>query len=410
MRKLYVPGLIFILLIMFAFGAWVGTSINSNGTNTTTSSQDNISEFQLVTQAWNITRENYVDKTATQPQRLAYGTIEGMINSLGDTGHSTFLTPDEVRQENDFSQGRLEGVGIEVQEKNGKIVVVAPIENSPAQKAGLHSGDIILKVDGQPVKTIQDTVLRIRGPSGTSVTLTIQTATGVTKDVKLVRSKINLESVAWRQLPGTSVAHIQLASFTKGTTAELDAALTSLKAQNISGIIFDLRDNPGGLLDEAVGVASCFIKSGDVLLTKDAAGNITHIPVIPSKVFTDLPMVTLINQRTASAAEIVAGALRDAKRTELVGETTFGTGTVLEQISLSDGSALLLAVQEWLTPSGKTIWHVGLSPDVPVALAANVSPLFPSSEQGLTADQLQNTDDQQLLRALSLIESYKSNR
>ena len=154
MRKLYVPGLIFILLIMFAFGAWVGTSINSNGTNTTTSSQDNISEFQLVTQAWNITRENYVDKTATQTQRLAYGTIEGMINSLGDTGHSTFLTPDEVRQENDFSQGRLEGVGIEVQEKNGKIVVVAPIENSPAQKAGLHSGDIILKVDGQPVKTI----------------------------------------------------------------------------------------------------------------------------------------------------------------------------------------------------------------------------------------------------------------
>jgi carboxyl-terminal processing protease len=410
MRKSSVIGYICILVIVFGLGAWVGISINGNGNEATILPQDSASEFQLVAQAWTLTRENYVDTTATQPQNLAYGTIEGMMNSLGDTGHSTFLTPDQVKQENDFSQGRIEGIGIEVQQKNGEIVIVAPMDNSPAQKAGLHTGDIILKVDGQSVKNIQDTALRIRGPSGTTVTLTIQTTAGATREVKLVRSRINLESVTWRQLPGTNVVHLQIASFTKGTTGELDAALVSIKTQNASGIILDLRDNPGGLLDEAVGVASRFLKSGDVLLAKDSVGNITHIPVIPNNAVTDLPVVTLINQRTASASEIVAGALHDAERTKLVGETTFGTGTVLEQFSLQDGSALLLAIQEWLTPSGKTIWHVGLAPDIAVTLAANVSPLFPTSEQGLTSEQLQNNSDQQLLRAASLLSLNKPNR
>jgi carboxyl-terminal processing protease len=225
----------------------------------------------------------------------------------------------------------------------------------------------------------------------------------VIKDVKIIRSKIDLVSVDWRQLPGTNVAHVHLSSFDKSTTSQLNAALTSIKAKNISGIIFDLRDNPGGLLEEAVGVASCYLESGDVVLAKDSNGDIAHVQVIRGSIVTDLPVITLINKRTASAAEIVAGALQDNKRTTLVGETTFGTGTVLEQFPLTDGSAVLIAVGEWLTPSGKTIWHVGLAPDIPVDLAEGVSPLFPASEQDLTSDQLQNSKDGQLLRALSML-------
>jgi carboxyl-terminal processing protease len=194
-----------------------------------------------------------------------------------------------------------------------------------------------------------------------------------------------------------------LSSFSKGAADQMDSALSAIKKQGATGIVFDLRDNPGGLLDEAVAVASRFIKSGNALLVKDAKGKITSMPVNRGVAVTALPIVVLMNQGTASAAEIVAGALHDAGRARLVGETTFGTGTVLEQFSLSDGSALLLATEEWLTPSGQTIWHVGLTPDVAVALAADATPLFPGSEQGMTPDQLKSSGDQQLLSGLNLL-------
>jgi len=183
--------------------------------------------------------------------------------------------------------------------------------------------------------------------------------------------------------------------------------LTAIKAQGDTGIILDLRDNPGGLVDEAVAVASRFLKTGNVLLEKDVKGNITSVPVVHGVTVVDLPLAVLINQGTASAAEIVAGALQDSSRAKLVGETTFGTGTVLEQFALSDGSALLLAVEEWLTPSGKTIWHVGLTPDEVIPLATGVTLLFPEAEQGMTSEQLQASGDDQLLGALNLLPSSK---
>ena len=334
------------LPIVFAAGIWTGISIESNNTDTSVVSGNNTTEFELVNQAWNITEDNYVDKTATQPQHLAYGTIAGMVSSLGDTGHSTFLTPDEVKLENSDEQGQFGGVGIEVQAKGGKVVVVAPIEGSPAQKSGIHSGDVILKVDGQPVKNVLDASTRIRGSTGTSVTLTIQSSSGATRDIKLTRSKIKVESVTWGKLPDLNIVHLKISSFSEGTAIQLENALAAIKGANAAGIILDLRDNPGGILNEAVAVASSFMKSGNVLLVKDADGTTRPISVISSTAVTDLPMVVLINQGTASAAEIVAGALHDARASQAVGETTFGTGTVLNQFSLSDGSALLLAIEE----------------------------------------------------------------
>jgi carboxyl-terminal processing protease len=397
--------IVFVCLFLFVFGLGTGTGIfiQRNNSQALVVSQDSLTQFQLVEDAWNITRTNYVDQTATQPQTLAYGTIGGMISSLGDTGHSTFLTPQQVQQQNDYEQGKLQGIGVEVQEKNGQVVIAAPFDGSPAQKAGLRSGDIILKVNGQAVNNVSDAVKLVLGPAGTSVTLTIQSPTGTNRDVTIVRAVINIVSVTWQMLPGSTNAHLRIASFIKGTAKDLDGALAAIKARGATGIVLDLRDNPGGLLEEAIAVSSRFLNSGNVLLEKDINGKVTPVPVLQGIPVTDLPLVALINQGTASASEIVSGALHDAGKVKLVGQTTFGTGTVLSEFPLPDSSALLLAIEEWLTPSGNTIWHTGLNPDILVPLAAATAPLFPEAETGLTQTQLQSSGDDQLLKAISLL-------
>ena len=402
MKGLRVAGAVLFSVLIFGAGIWGGIFIDRVNSNVITVSPDEKADFQLINQAWGLIHNNYVDQSAVNAQNLTYGAIAGMVDSLGDTGHSTFLTPTEVQQENDAVQGQLQGIGVQVQAKNGNVVIVAPIEDSPAQKAGLQSGDIIVSVDGQPITSVTDAVTRIRGPAGTSVTLTILESSGTTRAVTLVRAKITIVSVTWNMLPGTTIAHLRLASFASNTTGELDTALAAIKAQGATGIILDLRDNPGGLLDQAVDVASRFINKGNVIQEKDINGKITSIPVITGVPVTTLPMVIMVNEGTASAAEIVVGALSDAGRAQTVGETTFGTGTVLTQFPLSDGSALVLAIQEWLTPSGKTIWHTGLTPDIVVSLAAGVTPLFPDAEKGLSQTQLHSSGDQQLLDAMGM--------
>jgi carboxyl-terminal processing protease len=364
------------------------------------------SDLSLVQEAYNMIQRVYVDRTALKTQELEYGAIGGMVDALGDTGHSRFLSPAMVKQESDLTQGQFEGIGVEVQMKNGAVVVVAPLDGTPAQRAGLRPGDIIAKVNGRDVTSLplDQVVALILGPTGTSVTLTIMNPDdGQTRDVTLVRAHIAMQNVTWYPLPGTTIAHVRIAAFSQGVSNDLQKALSEVRAQGMTGIILDLRNDPGGLLDESIGVASQFLKSGNVLLEKDAQGNTTPVSVQSVGVATDLPMVVLINGGTASAAEILAGALQDAHRATLVGETTFGTGTVLSQFRLSDGSALLLATEEWLTPAGRVIWHHGISPDVTIALAKDAIPLLPEGESGLTAAQLQTSTDAQLLRALDLL-------
>jgi carboxyl-terminal processing protease len=204
-------------------------------------------------------------------------------------------------------------------------------------------------------------------------------------------------------LPGTSISHLRVAGFEEGTAKELRNALTEIQKNRFTPIILDLRNNPGGILDEAVSVTSQFLGTGNALLVKDAKGGLKPVPVTPGGVATNVPLAVLINEGTASGAEIVAGAIRDAKRATLIGNTTFGTGTVLQEFPLSDGSALLLAVQEWLTPSGQSFWHKGIASNVPVSLAPEADILVPESEQGLTPAQLRSSGDAQLLRALELL-------
>lgn len=366
---------------------------------------DSSGQFDLVIEGWNTIRGAYVDQSAATPDRLAYGALSGMVDSLGDVGHSRFLTPELVKQEHRFQQGELEGIGVEVRIREGRIVVVAPIDGSPAQRAGLRTGDVISKVDGRSMEGLNliDVVAQILGPAGTSVTLTIVSPSGDVRDVTLVRERIDIKSVSWRQLPETTIAHLRLAAFTRGTADELKQALSDIQARGINGIVLDLRSNPGGLLDEAISVASQFLKDGNVLLQKNIRGEVTPVPVRAGGLATDLPMVVLVNEGSASASEIVAGALQDTGRARVIGQTTFGTGTVLREFDLRDGSAILLATQEWLTPNGRSIWRQGLAPDITVALPVTAQPLYPAAEQDMTAAQVEQSGDSQLLEAMRLL-------
>jgi len=362
--------------------------------------------FKLMAEAWNTIERVYVDRKAIDPQHITYGAIGGMVDSLGDTGHSRFLTPQMLKQERNLTRGRFEGIGAEVQMKNGQLVIVAPIDGSPAQQAGLKPGDIILKVDNQEVSglPLDQAVERILGPAGTRVKLTVlNPKTTTTRDVTLIRASITVRSITWHLLPGTSVVDLRIATFSRGVTEDLRKALLTLEKERMTGLILDLRNNPGGLLDEAVSAASQFLSAGNVLLEKNAAGKIHPVPIKSGGAATSLPLVVLINGGTSSGAEIVAGALQDAHRAKLVGEKTFGTGTVLQTFSLSDGSALMLAIEEWLTPDGHVIWHHGITPDVVVALPPEVTPLIPTTEEGLTAEEFRKSKDVQLLRALDLL-------
>jgi carboxyl-terminal processing protease len=363
-------------------------------------------DFKLMTQAWNTIQSQYVDRSSLQSEELTYGAISGMVDALGDTGHSTFLTPSMVKDLKNMERGEFKGIGIEIQIKGPHVVVVAPIDGSPAEHAGLHPGDIILKVSGQDVTDwpLARVAERITGRPGTKVTLTLQDPhSGLTRQVAVVRASVKMHEVTWHQIPGTSIAHLRVATFDNGVTKDLRSSLEEIRHAGLTGVILDLRNNPGGLLDEAVGVASQFLADGIVLQAKDAQGKISPVSVEKGGTATNLAMTVLINEGSASAAEIVAGALQDNHRAELVGQTTFGTGTVLQEFRLADGSALLLAVEEWLTPKGQSFWHKGVTPDFPVALPADANPVFPSAEKTMTAKELQASEDRQLLDALKLV-------
>jgi carboxyl-terminal processing protease len=403
-RDQWIPWLVFFIFGLIG-GILLGCQLMAF-TPSSTIPPDATSNFQLMAEAWNTIQRLYVDRAAVKPQMMTYGAISGMVDSLGDTDHSRFLSPEMVKQERNFSKGELEGIGAEVQKKNNQVVIVAPLDNSPAQRAGLKPGDIILKVNGDEVSSLplEQAVSRILGRPGTTVRLTILNPdTGRTMDIALVRARITLHSVTWLHLPGTAVADVRIAAFNRGVTEDLRKALTKIQQEGLTGLILDLRNNPGGLLDEAVSTASQFLKNGNVMLEKNAVGKVKPVSVREGGVALAVPMVALINGGTSSGAEIVAGALQDAHRAMLVGEKTFGTGTVLEPFSLSDGSALLLATEEWLTPAGRVIWHQGISPDILVSLPAEVTPLIPEKERGITADKLRASGDAQLLRALDLL-------
>lgn len=411
--RLRYTGVLFLLMSVFLFGLTGGVMLDRYVMVASAASPnaDSRPNLDLLLEAWRLIDSHYVDRQAVEASRLTYGALTGMVDALGDTGHSTFLTPEMLKQHQSYTAGSFEGIGAQVEKRGDHVVIVAPMDDSPALKAGLKPGDAILRVDDQDMtgKSVQDVISKILGPAGTKVKLTIMDARdGSEREFTITRAKIIVNNVSWARVPGTSIAVVRITGFSDQVGSGLKKALTEIQQQKLTGVILDLRNNPGGLLSEAVTTTSQFLKQGDVLLQKDARGNIEHSKVESGGIATDLPMAVLINYGSASASEIVAGALQDAGRAKLIGEATFGTGTVLNTFTLSDGSAMLLATSEWLTPNGRVIWHDGIKPDDKVSLPAGVSPLTPAILKTQSERAFKASRDLQLQRAVNWLTCAQS--
>jgi carboxyl-terminal processing protease len=279
---------------------------------------------------------------------------------------------------------------------------------SPAEAADLKTGDIIVAVDGQSTvdHDLDEVAGWIRGEAGSTVLLTVQEGVdGAPRELSIVRAEVAVEAVSWTMVPGSATAVIRLEQFSHGAADAFKTALGQIREAGADRLVFDLRGNPGGFVDEAVGVASQFLSDGIVYLQRDADGKETSYEVSPDGAALDIPLVVLIDGGTASSAEIVSGALQDAERGDLIGATTFGTGTVLGEFELSDGSALRVGTVEWLTPKGRRIWHEGIVPDISVELPDDVRPVVPDDLRSMTTAQVNDLDDPQLARALSVVAS-----
>ncbi len=398
-----------LLLVTFA-GGWFGNQLYANSFNRSNLSQSYANLYQ---QAWTIVDQNYVDRKAVNYKQMSYKSIQAMLDVLQDKGHTRFLTPEDVQAENQQLSGTFTGIGIYLRQdqKTKQLIITAPIPGSPAEKAGFKHGDIILAVNGVSTngKDVAGVSALIQGKAGTSVKIAIQRpSTQQTLTITVVRAEITVPNVIMHYIAQDHIADIQMVQFASGVSNQLKD--TILKAQKLGAkkIILDLRENPGGYLQEAIDTASEFVANGNVLLEQDSSGNRKAYAVSGHIVDATSPIVVLVNGDTASAAEIVSGSLQDNKRAIILGETTFGTGTVLEEFSLTDGSAILLGTSEWLTPNGQFIRGHGISPNIEVKLSTNAVPLTPTDENAgnMTEQQILTSGDTQLVGAIRYLEKH----
>jgi carboxyl-terminal processing protease len=361
-----------------------------------TLSEGDQESLDLYAEALDTVRDDYVDQGAIDPEKMTYGAIEGMLDTLGDEGHTRFLSPEEREQNQEGLSGTYVGIGVQLEVREDDVVVTAPIEGSPAERAGVESGDVVVGVDGQSVRDeeISGIVSKVKGPEGTMVELTVS-RDGTERVFELRREEIDSPVVTWERIPGTDVAHVRLSSFSDDAAEELRTAFEEARAAGAERYIFDLRDNPGGRLDQAVEVAGFFLEPGSVAyVRKDASGEREEIEVEGEPGLTDAPLVALVNKGSASSSEIVAGALRDNDRATVVGQTTFGTGTVLAEFELDDGSSILLGVAEWLTPDGDFIRETGIEPDVKVEQGEGDEPVSPTDLREISQEEAFERDAQ----------------
>ena len=360
----------------------------------------------LYVQALRAVEEDYVDREKVDPQEQTYGAIKGMIDSLGDKGHTRFLPPDEAEKSREAVSSTYVGIGIRLENKDDEVVVQAPMDGSPAEKEGIKSGDVLIAVDGESVKgeDLEEIGQKVRGPEGTYVDLTVL-RDEEEREFNVERAELEVPVASWSRIPDTDVAFLRLSSFSENSAKKLAGTIAEARAAGAERFVLDLRDNPGGLVEQAEEVAAQFLPAGsDVYIRKDADGSEeeTTVPEDNDEPL-DAPLVVLVNKGSSSSAEIVAGALRDNDRAKVVGETTFGTGTVLSEYPLSDGSSILLGVAEWLTPNGDSIRGSGIEPDVEIELEEDQEPRTPNETKGLTREEIFE-EDAQLERAFELLQ------
>lgn len=352
--------------------------------------------LELYAEALDVVRDDYVDQGAIDTREQSYGAIEGMLDTLGDRGHTRFLTPEEREQNQDELSGTYVGVGVQLEAREDEVVVASPIEGSPAEEAGMESGDVFVAVDGEDVRDEDSSGIasRVKGPEGSSVEIAVS-RDGQRLVFDLERAEIDSASVSWARIPGTDVAHVGLASFSDDSAEELRRAFEEARNAGARRFVLDLRNNPGGRLDQAVETTGYFLEPGSTAYVReDASGEREEIEVEGEPGLTDAPLVVLVNDASASSSEILAGALRDNDRATVVGETTVGTGTVLSEFELDDGSSILLGVAEWLTPDGDFIRETGIEPDVKVAEQDGDEPVYPSDGEDLSRGELFDRDEQ----------------
>jgi len=323
-------------------------------------------EFTKLYEAFDLLKNNYYKDI--EDEKVVDGAINGMFDALGDP-YSDFMVKEEADQFNSGLSSSFQGIGAEIQERNGYITVVSPIKNSPAEKAGLLPKDIILTVDGKSIQGFSATeaVALIRGEKGTPVKLSVKRGENTEPiQMTIVRDEIPVETVYGEMLDG-NIAHIQITSFSEQTAQELEKILVEYEGKGMKGIVLDLRQNPGGYLKAAVDISNLFVPEGKAIVQvqeKDAEPEITN--AIAGKKY-NLPITVLVDGGSASASEILAGALKESIGAKVVGETSFGKGTVQNVTPLKDGSNLKFTTGKWLTPNGNWINEKGIEPDVKVA-------------------------------------------
>ena len=369
---------------------------------------DGYENLKIFTEVLSYVEANYVEEV--EGEKLVHGAIRGMLRTLDP--HSSFMPPAVYREMQVETEGRFGGLGIEITIRDDILTVVSPIEGTPAFRAGIQAGDKIVKVEGETTKdmSLVDVVKKLRGPEGTSVTISIlREGFQEPKDFTITRAIIQIKSVRWTTLQD-DIGYIKLRSFQKNTSEELENALQDLEEQNVHAMVLDLRNNPGGLLDQAIAVTDEFLEGGQLIVyTKGRlAGQNMKGFSKNEYAHIDLPLVILVNGGSASASEIVAGALQDLKRATVIGTQSFGKGSVQTIIPLSDGSGLRLTTAKYFTPKGREINGKGITPDIVV------EELPPSEEDAKTEEPLPRrrrlalpdkdlSDDPQLQRAVDFL-------
>lgn len=349
-------------------------------------------DFAVFWDVWNLLRQNYVDTGKLTTQDMVYGSIDGLVNSTGDP-YTTFFKPKESKEFAQQIKGAFGGVGIEIGLRNGILTVIAPIKDTPADRAGLQAGDKILKIDSKSTEhmNVEEAVGLIRGPTGTSVTLAVLHEPAKTpRDVKLVRDVIKIPAVAWKMID-TDTAYLQVFVFNQNVDQEFGKAAQEIAKSPARRMILDLRNNPGGLLDSAVDLAGYFFDTNTVVtIQRDGKGAETVYRTARNGLLKNYPLVVLINKGSASASEILAGALRDNRNVLLVGETSFGKGSVQDIFQLPGNASLKITFAKWFTPNGTSINENGIKPTIEVKR---------------TDDDFQNDRDPQLDKAKELIKT-----
>jgi len=357
--------------------------------NKNPTSAENI-DFSLFWKVWDLLKEKHVDKDKLDAQKLVYGAISGMLRATGDP-YTDFFDPKQNADFSDSIEGSFDGIGVELGVKDNILTVIAPLDGSPAQKAGMRSGDKILKVGGQAIAdlTVDEAIGLIRGKKGTSVVLTVlHQGERDTADITVVRDTIEVHSINVSFKDG-DIAYLRISQFSDNTDREFDEAMNQIIAKKSKGIVLDLRDDPGGLLDKAVNIASRLITKDQIVVSEeDNTGKKESLHTSGGDKLSALPIIVLINEGSASASEILAGALRDDRGVKLVGEKSFGKGCVQQLINLPGGSSVKITVAKWLTPKGDYIMDKGITPDYVVEL---------------TKDDLDNKRDPQLDKALEAL-------